>query len=146
MLQYENIAEIMYCTTMFPIKYVLLHQIKSIFFSHDHRSPFHMVIMVLIFANLLLYLALGLAFIFACTPREKIYHPTVEGRCISATTCMSAAAALNIASDLSILVLPMFGIAKLQMPFKKKLMAASVFAVGILYVPHLANVVLKYNY
>ena len=118
---------------MFPLKYVLLHQIKSIFFSHDRRSPFHMIIIGLLVANFLLYVALGLAFIFACSPREKIYHPTIEGRCISTTTCMAAAAALNIASDLSILIIPMFGIAKLQMPLKKKFMAASVFAIGTLY-------------
>ncbi|KAJ0108051.1 hypothetical protein J7T55_007169 [Diaporthe amygdali] len=130
-LYYENIAEILYCTTMFPIKFVLLHQIKFIFFSHDRGSPSHFVIVVLIIANFLVYTALGLAFIFACTPREKIYHPNIEGHCISATACMTAAAALNVASDVSILITPLFGIAKLNMPLKKKLMAASVFGVGL---------------
>lgn len=48
--------------------------------------------------------------------------------------CMSAVGGLNIASDLSILVIPMFGIGRLQMPLKKKLLASSVFAFGILYV------------
>lgn len=120
--------------TMFPLKYVLLHQIKSIFFAHDKRSPFHLTIWILIVANFLLYLALGLAFIFACSPREKIYHPAIDGRCISATVCMTAAAALNIASDISILVIPLFGIAKLQMPLKKKLITSSVFGIGTLYV------------
>lgn len=124
----------MYCLTMFPLKYVLLHQIKSIFFAHDKKSPFHLIIWILIVANLLLYVALGLAFVFACSPREKIYHPAIEGRCISATVCMTAAAALNVASDISILVIPLFGIAKLQMPLKKKLITSSVFGIGILYV------------
>lgn len=45
--------------------------------------------------------------------------------------CMSAVGGLNIASDLSILVIPMFGIGRLQMPLKKKLLASSVFAFGI---------------
>lgn len=117
---------------MFPIKFVLLRQIKSIFYSHDKGGVFHVVIMILITANLLLYTALGLAFVFACTPREKIYHPTVEGKCISATVCMTAAAALNIASDISILITPMFGLARLQMPLKKKLLAGCVFGIGLL--------------
>ncbi|ETS87762.1 hypothetical protein PFICI_01590 [Pestalotiopsis fici W106-1] len=130
-LYYENIAEIMYCTTMFPIKYVMLHQVKSIFFAHDRRSPFHRIIVVLIWANLLLYVALGLAFIFGCTPREKIWHPMIEGRCISVVTCMSAGGALNIASDASVLIIPLFGISKLQLPLKKKLLASSVFAIGV---------------
>lgn len=120
--------------TMFPLKYVLLHQIKSIFFAHDKKSPFHLIIWILIVANFLLYVALGLAFVFACSPREKIYHPAIEGQCISATICMTAAAALNIASDISILVIPLFGISKLQMPLKKKLITSSVFGIGILYV------------
>lgn len=124
----------MYCLTMFSLKYVLLHQIKSIFFAHDKKSPSHLIIWILIVANLLLYVALGLAFVFACSPREKIYHPAIEGRCISATVCMTAAAALNVASDISILVIPLFGIAKLQMPLKKKLITSSVFGIGILYV------------
>lgn len=47
---------------------------------------------------------------------------------------MTAAAALNIASDISILVIPLFGIAKLQMPLKKKLITSSVFGIGTLYV------------
>lgn len=124
----------LYCTTMFPIKYVLLQQIKSIFFAHDRRSPFHMTINVLVVANLLLYLSLMLTFLFACTPREKIYHPLVNGHCINTTICQAAASALNIASDITILIVPMFGIAKLQMALKKKFMAASVFAIGILCV------------
>lgn len=138
-LQYENIAEIMYCVTMFPLKYVILHQIKSIFFSHDKKSASHLIIWILIVANFLLYVALGLAFVFACSPREKIYHPAIEGRCISATICMTAAAALNVASDISILVIPLFGISKLQMPLKKKLITSSVFGIGILYVTPVYN-------
>ncbi|KAH8194554.1 hypothetical protein TruAng_011276 [Truncatella angustata] len=118
---------------MFSIKYVVLHQVKSIFFTHNRKSLFHRVITILIWLNLLLYAALGLAFVFACTPREKIYHPMIEGRCISAAMAMSAGGALNIASDLSVLVIPLFGISKLQTPLKKKLLAGSVFAVGILY-------------
>ncbi|KAM0814112.1 putative Integral membrane protein [Seiridium cardinale] len=130
-LYYENIAEIFYCITMIPIKYVVLHQVKSIFFAHDRASIFHKIITMLILANFLLYLAVGLAFVFACTPREKIYHPMVEGRCISQMACMSAVGGLNIASDLSILVIPLFGISRLQMPLKKKLLASSVFGFGI---------------
>lgn len=37
--QYENIAEVFYCVTMIPIKYVVLHQVKSIFFAHNREKP-----------------------------------------------------------------------------------------------------------
>jgi hypothetical protein len=131
-LYYENIAEILYCTTMFPPKYVVLQQIQTIFFGHDPRGTFRLTIRLVIVANFLLYFSLGMAYVFACTPREKIYHPYIEGKCITPTACMTAASVLNIVSDITILILPMFGIARLQMAWKKKLMVASVFAVGIL--------------
>lgn len=126
-----------YCVTMIPIKSVL-HKVKSIFFAHNRKSPFHMIIIMLIWMNFLLYAAVGLAFVFACTPRQKIYHPSIEGKCISQMACMSAVGGLKIASHLSILVIPMFGIGRLQMPLKKKLLASSVFAFGILYVEPLS--------
>lgn len=118
---------------MFPIKYVLLYQIKSIFFQHDRRGLFGRIIIILIWVNLLLYSSVALALIFSCNPREKLWHPDIEGYCIDNVACMSTSNALNIASDLSILIIPMLGIAQLQMPLKKKLLAGSVFAVGILY-------------
>jgi hypothetical protein len=122
----------MYCVAMFLIKYVMLHQVKSIFFSHNHRSPFHGIIIILIWANLLLYIALSAVIVFMCTPREKIWHPMIEGRCISRIGAMSATSALNIASDASILIIPLFGISRLHLPLRKKLCVSAVFAVGAL--------------
>lgn len=117
-----NIAEIMYCITMFALKYVLLHQIKAIFSVHYKKSRI----------NFLLYLALFQAITFSCTPWQKIFHLYLEGRCMNGMVCITAAAALNVVSDIFILVLPMFGIAKLHMALKKKLMVVSVFAIGLL--------------
>jgi hypothetical protein len=122
----------MYCVTMLAIKYVMLQQIRSIFFTHDRRSPFHRIIIIFIWVNVALYAGLILALIFVCTPREKIYNPMIEGRCISMVTLLSVGGAFNVASDASILVIPLFGISKLRMPLKKKLLAGSVFATGIL--------------
>ncbi|KAI0181601.1 hypothetical protein GGR52DRAFT_45470 [Hypoxylon sp. FL1284] len=130
-LYYGNILQIFICATMFPIKYVLLYQIKSIFLQHDPRSLVSRVVSILIWINLLLYSSVALALIFACTPREKIWHPDVEGYCINHVACVLIGNVLNIASDLSILIIPILGIARLQICLKKKLLAGSAFAVGI---------------
>ncbi|KAF3000422.1 hypothetical protein E8E14_003973 [Neopestalotiopsis sp. 37M] len=55
----------------------------------------------------------------------------IEGRCISMVTLLSVGGAFNVASDASILVIPLFGISKLRMPLKKRLLAGSVFATGV---------------
>lgn len=125
--------EIFISVTMFPIKYVVLCQTRSIFFQNDPRGLFGHIITILIWVNFMLYSSVALALIFACTPREKLWHPYVEGYCIDDIACVVISIALNIASDLSILIIPMLCIARLQMPLKKKLLAASVFAVGALY-------------
>ncbi|KAK6206498.1 hypothetical protein LQW54_007680 [Pestalotiopsis sp. IQ-011] len=99
---------------------------------------------VLIWANLLLF-SLMLASIFRCTPREKSWHPMIDGHCINEVASMSATTPLNILSHLSILIIPMFGIFKLQLPLRKKLLASSVFATGVLAIAAV-SVRVYYNY
>ncbi|KAI1774062.1 hypothetical protein F4818DRAFT_420727 [Hypoxylon cercidicola] len=130
-LQVENIAELLYCVVMFTIKYVVLYQIRAIFFSHNRGSFYCKVISGLIWVNLLLYTGFFFSFIFACIPREKIWRPTVQGRCINTPVAIAACAALNLVSDLAILVTPIIVVWKLQIPVTKKVGASAVFAVGV---------------
>lgn len=119
---------------MFTVKYVVLYLIQAIFFSHDRRSFYRKVISGLIWVNLLLYTGFFFSFIFACIPREKIWRPTVQGRCINTSIAVAACAALNLISDLAILVTPIIVVWRLQIPVTKKVGASAVFAVGVLYV------------
>ncbi|KAI0169142.1 hypothetical protein GGR52DRAFT_509624 [Hypoxylon sp. FL1284] len=130
-LYYGNIANILYCATMFPLKAVMLFQIRSIFFQHDHDSFRSRAVTFLMWFNPLAYIALGLSFTLSCTPREKIWHPYVEGHCIYLNSCIAAMGFLNVASHLSILLIPVLSIAKLKMSLKRKILAGSVFALGI---------------
>ncbi|KAI1505651.1 hypothetical protein F5X99DRAFT_428763 [Biscogniauxia marginata] len=127
----ENIAEIVYCVAMFTIKYVVLRQIESIFFNHQRNTLPSRAISVLIWANLFLFTSLAFAFIFACVPREKIWDRGIEGRCINSPASVTAGGSLNVVSDITILIIPIAAICKLQMPLKKKIRTAAVFAVGV---------------
>ncbi|KAI1811706.1 hypothetical protein GGS20DRAFT_85960 [Poronia punctata] len=126
-----NIIEILYGPTMFAAKYVVLRQIEMVFFKQNRKAFWSAAIRILIWANFFFYGAIFLSFVLACIPREKISNPTLPGMCIDTKASIIATSAINVVSDFTILVTPIAAIWKLQMPLKKKLAAAAVFAVGI---------------
>lgn len=118
---------------MFSAKLAILLQIQRIFTKHE-RNFNYWAVKILIASNALTYFALFFAFIFACWPREKIWNPHIEGRCISTNASIIATSAINIVSDITILVLPLLSIARLHLPTTKKLGVGAVFATGALWV------------
>ncbi|KAI0416561.1 hypothetical protein F5X98DRAFT_375676 [Xylaria grammica] len=130
-LLFHNLIEIVYAVTMVTIKYVILRQIQSIFFPHDHSPLASRAILLLIWANILLYTSLGLSIVLQCVPREKIWNTEIEGTCINTNVSITVVTALNVISDISISVIPVVSIWKLRLSSMKKLKASAVFAVGI---------------
>ena len=120
---------------MFPVKYAVLRQIESIFFNYRRRNFVYKMIRGLIWANFLFYLASGFAFLLNCLPREKIWHPSVEGRCIDHQSLLVATGIINVISDFTIMTIPLAVISQLQMPLKSKIGTGVVFSIGILYYP-----------
>ncbi|KAI0401285.1 hypothetical protein F4802DRAFT_433088 [Xylaria palmicola] len=132
-LKLVNIMEILYCPTMFCAKYVVLRQIELVFFNHRRKAVAFTAIRILIWANLLFYAAIFLSFIFACVPRAKISNPSLPGTCaVDTQAIIIATSAINVFSDLTILITPIIVIWKLQVPIKRKLGSAAVFGVGIM--------------
>ncbi|RYC65867.1 hypothetical protein CHU98_g275 [Xylaria longipes] len=125
-------VEILYGPTIFGAKYAILRQIETIFFSHRRESRTYKAIRALIWANLAYYLATTFVYLLACIPREKIWNPTVDGHCINQQDVIVLTPALNVISDVTILVVPVAEVFKLQMPLKTKLSVAAIFAVGLL--------------
>jgi hypothetical protein len=128
-----NILEIVYPPVMFAAKLAVLLQIKRIFTTHQKNCVYWSV-QVLIAANLLTYFACFVAFIFACWPREKIWSPHIPGKCISTNASIIATSAINVISDVTILLLPVHGISQLRIPLRKKVGVGAIFATGALYV------------
>ncbi|KAI0529835.1 hypothetical protein GGR58DRAFT_285465 [Xylaria digitata] len=131
---YINIIEIIYGPVAFCAKYAVLRQLQSLFFSHRKKNITYKAIEALIWANLLFYVATTFLFLFICTPREKIWNSTVEGHCLSHTDLVVTTPAINLLSDVTILLIPIAEVYKLQIPLKTKLNTVAIFAVGLLSV------------
>ncbi|KAI0836355.1 hypothetical protein F5Y06DRAFT_298718 [Hypoxylon sp. FL0890] len=129
-LELQNISEIIYCLTMFTAKYVVLRQIETIFFDHHRNNITYKAIWGLIWFNLLFAFSIGVTYIFACVPREKIWQPNIEGRCINSFFPVAGGSAINMVSDYAILIVPLAAVSRIQLPAAKKIRAAAVFAVG----------------
>ncbi|KAI1371033.1 hypothetical protein F4677DRAFT_436566 [Hypoxylon crocopeplum] len=141
----SSMLEIVYGPTTFSAKYAVLRQIEAIFFHHPRDSLGFKFIRALIWANLIFYFAIMLAFIFNCMPQEKIWHPNTDGRCINSNASIIATSAINVVSDLTILALPLASRFQLHMAPKTKIWTAAVFAVCnvhtfSLYRPHFITV------
>ena len=92
-------------------------------------------IQVVIWSNFFFYLLDVAFFIGLCQPRQKIWQPWLPGgHCFRSDIWDMASGAFNAVSDISILILPMPCLWKLQMPLKKKLVTIGIFATGFLWV------------
>lgn len=76
--------------------------------------------------------AVCVASILICIPLDKAWDPTVTGACINLPKFFYGIQIPNVVTDVLILVLPLPAIARLQLPFGKKMGLMGLFAVGIL--------------
>ena len=73
--------------------------------------------------------------IIMCIPRKKIWDPLMStGHCFDYKAVYRATGIFNVVSDFAVLIIPMISICRLQLPLRKKLMLATVFATGIWFV------------
>ncbi|KAI1743158.1 hypothetical protein F4680DRAFT_409324 [Xylaria scruposa] len=132
LLKIINALEILYPPLVFFAKYVVLRQIETTFFQHQSRSWSYWSLQALIWTNLFFYTAFFFSFIFACTPREKIWNVLLtEGTCIDNSAALISSSGINLVSDTAILILPLATIFKLQMSTKNRLQVGGVFAIGV---------------
>ncbi|KAJ5747305.1 uncharacterized protein N7511_009001 [Penicillium nucicola] len=69
-----------------------------------------------------------------CVPVAKFWNHDIPGTCLTFETVWFFNASMNIATDISLLLLPMPLLSKLQLPRTQKLALMGVFAMGILVV------------
>ena len=98
-----------------------------------HRSGWvHGMIWSLIILNAVFYAAISIPTFWACNPRSKIWRPYEDGTCVNLAAMLLANAAVNMISDISILILPVYKIWQLQLSIRKKIGVSSVFSAGLL--------------
>ncbi|KAE8350446.1 hypothetical protein BDV28DRAFT_150926 [Aspergillus coremiiformis] len=71
------------------------------------------------------------ATLFMCIPIRGAWDPSIPRRCIPNSILWSLNAALQITSDIIIVILPMPLLAKLQLPRRQKIALIAVFAFGV---------------
>lgn len=85
--------------------------------------------------NLALMVAIFFTVLFQCTPISYFWEqvgrsPPTEGTCINAAVFITATAALNVLTDILVLMLPFWIFLGLQMPKRVKWALLGVFALG----------------
>lgn len=94
-------------------------------------GTFRQVVMALIVINVALTVSIFFADFFQCTPINYIWDKSIEGgKCIDTESFFISSAALNIVSDITILLLPIPMVWKLKINTKKKVALISLFSLG----------------
>ncbi|KAH6699861.1 hypothetical protein BKA61DRAFT_561976 [Leptodontidium sp. MPI-SDFR-AT-0119] len=125
--QVGSIASLFYgFSTMFTKLSMLL------FFLRITPSPLFRRTVYVAMVIVVIYSVVGsLEFTYACRPLEKIWDFTItHGSCISLDVVPIFNAASNSTTDLAILLLPIPMLKNLQLPFRQKLGAGLILALG----------------
>ncbi|KAF1961153.1 hypothetical protein CC80DRAFT_531866 [Byssothecium circinans] len=130
LLKLLNMLEIMYSPMMFLVKLSILLQLIRIICPH-RKGWTYRTIWLLIILNALFYTAITITTIWACNPRRKIWRPFEEGTCLNIAATLITGAAVNMVSDISILVLPIMKVWSLQLSTAKKIGVSGVFSTGL---------------
>ena len=70
-----------------------------------------------------------------CVPVAKFWNHDLPGTCLNFEAVWFFNASMNIATDVTLLILPMPLLVQLQLPRTQKVALMGVFAIGILYAP-----------
>lgn len=121
---------------MFLIKLAVLLQLLRVFAPLDKRNAMFWTCHTLIWLNFFYYAIYIFLAIFYCTPIKKGWsqqvYPPIQGSCLNLRAAYIAGAAINTASDLSIVILPQPIIWHMQLSSRRKFGLCLIFLVGLL--------------
>ncbi|KAF2651292.1 hypothetical protein K491DRAFT_682314 [Lophiostoma macrostomum CBS 122681] len=126
-----NATAILYGDIIMLLKVGILLEWMRIFVPPGVRNPFFWICCVMICAHISFYVAIMIVEIFSCKPRERNWNRYLEGTCVDEYAVYISSNALNITSDVIILVLPHMVIWKLQIPMQRRIGISLVFAMGV---------------
>lgn len=87
-----------------------------------------------------------LSTIFRCIPVQKAWNSLTPGHCLPPEGLPYASGAINVATDIYVLVLPIPCIWNLNLKMRRKLRTVAIFGLGILYdSPVSGKVILETN-
>ena len=78
------------------------------------------------------YIALFFATVFECSPVRRSWYPELPGHCLPVRGLPWASGAINVFSDIFVVVVPIPCIWQLNMKLQRKLRILAVFSLGTL--------------
>ncbi|OJJ53194.1 hypothetical protein ASPSYDRAFT_62356 [Aspergillus sydowii CBS 593.65] len=125
-----NSSQIVYAPLIFVTKLSLFLLYLRVF-APSRRDNTYRIIHLFIWFNVAFYLANFFLKIFQCIPRSRIWDPDTPGHCININIPILVTAAINVLSDLMMLVLPIVCVWRLQMTTRRKMGISAIFAAGV---------------
>lgn len=128
-LQYQTIAGWEYIILSLSIKMSFFFYYRRIFSPRTKKR--FLIDGGIIFSTLF---SIGLFFggIFNCDPIAKIWNPRLPGHCLTVGPLSFLTGALNVITDIYILVLPIPFLWSLNMQYSRKIRIYAIFGIGIL--------------
>ncbi|OAA40700.1 hypothetical protein NOR_05788 [Metarhizium rileyi] len=125
-----NVAAIEYGVMIGVTKLAVLWLYRRVF-SPIRWSHFDIAIVALIILIFGFYSTTSVVKIFECNPREKIWNPTIPGKCVEIHVILNVSGAFNTVTDYLILLLPVHAVRKLQMDRFKRILVVLAFTFGL---------------
>lgn len=133
-IQISWALELLYCIAIWLAKAVLLLQLQRTF-APTKSGAVYIVCQLLLWINLLFYLISFFGMLVQCVPQTRIWDPLVTtGHCIDMCVLLVTTGAINVVSDLSMFVMPIYIVWNLHLDIRRKIGISAVFATGILAV------------
>ncbi|KAH8788391.1 hypothetical protein F5883DRAFT_531921 [Diaporthe sp. PMI_573] len=127
-IKFQTIAGWVYIILSLSIKLTFFFYYRRIFSPRTKKR--FLIDAGIIFSTLF---SIGLFFggIFNCNPIGKIWNPRLPGRCLTVGPLAFLTGALNVVTDIYILILPIPFLWSLNMQYSRKIRIYAIFAIGI---------------
>lgn len=133
--QVGQTGRILYCVDLFLIKLAILLQLLRVFVPSHKRNMMFWTCHLLIWLNFFYYGVYVFLTIFSCRPLKLGWstqvYPQIEGSCLDLRSAYITGAAINTASDISIVILPQPLIWSLQLSSKRRVGLCAIFLIGL---------------
>ncbi|GAP85380.1 putative integral membrane protein PTH11 [Rosellinia necatrix] len=123
------IAGLLYNSAMAPVKAAILLEWMRIFPSSS-RSAFFWLCQGALWFNVAYYTAAIIVESMRCTPRERIWDSTVNGKCLNARVD-EAIFSINVGSNIVMLVMAQFIVWRLKLSIARKIGVALISTIGL---------------
>ncbi|KAI9684642.1 MAG: hypothetical protein M1829_000015 [Trizodia sp. TS-e1964] len=123
----EFIFEIIYCSAITTTKISILFLYRRLFAT---QYRFKRMLVLTGVAVILWCFTFTFVVVFQCQPIHRAWQRTIPGSCLDVKAIFISASALNMATDLVVLALPMSIVWALQISRKQKIALTAIFTLG----------------